>query len=131
LADGSRIPAGKALQQPDVTLRGLADSGRLALEIAPTTSHVDVASVETEFKYEGYLRRELESIARRERHETRGIPADFVFEGIPGLSREMVQRLTEARPGTLGQASRIPGITPAAVAVVDAHLNRGLPTAAG
>ena len=52
------------------------------------------------------------------------IPADFPFERVPGLSREMIQRFDQVRPETLGQALRIPGATPAAVAVVGAYLRR-------
>ena len=57
-------------------------------------------------------------------------PEDFAFHGIPGLSREMVDRLSQIRPSTLGHASRIPGVTPAAVALVASHLDkrRGLRT---
>jgi tRNA uridine 5-carboxymethylaminomethyl modification enzyme len=58
------------------------------------------------------------------KQEHRGIPDDFAFSTIPGLSREVVQRLTDVRPATLGQAGRIPGVTPAAVAVVAAYLDR-------
>jgi tRNA uridine 5-carboxymethylaminomethyl modification enzyme len=124
LANGVRVPASRALQQADVRLRTLVDEGQLPLEISAGDAEVDVASVETEFKYEGYLRRELETIARRRRHETRPIPSNLAFAGIAGLSREMVERLSDIRPSTLGQASRIPGVTPAAIAVLHAHLDR-------
>jgi tRNA uridine 5-carboxymethylaminomethyl modification enzyme len=85
---------------------------------------LDIASAETEFRYEGYLRRELASVERLRRQEHRAIPDGFPFGSIPGLSREMVQRLGEVRPATLAQASRIPGVTPAAVAVVAAYIDR-------
>ena len=55
--------------------------------------------------------------------EGRQIPADFGYENIPGLSTEVRQKLTRVRPGTLGQAGRIPGVTPAAVAVLDVYLS--------
>jgi tRNA uridine 5-carboxymethylaminomethyl modification enzyme len=70
------------------------------------------------------LKRQEEAVERQRRQETRQIPATFTFEGIPGLSREMVERLSSVRPSTLGQASRIPGVTPAAVAVLGAYLDR-------
>lgn len=57
--------------------------------------------------------------------ERRPIPPDFAFAGIPGLSREVQQKLDRVRPVTLGQASRIPGVTPAAVAVLDVYLSLG------
>ena len=67
-------------------------------------------------------------IELRRRQESRRIPAEFPFQLIPGLSREMVQRLSEVRPETLGQAGRIPGVTPAAVAVVAAYIDRDPPS---
>ena len=63
----------------------------------------------------------MASVERQRRQEGRAIPAALSVRGMPGLSREMVQRLAEVRPATLGQASRIPGVTPAAVAVVAAR----------
>ncbi len=119
-----RMPAARALKQPDITLAGLRASGELSLASSPFDEHIDIASVETEFKYEGYLRRQERSIERQRRQESLRIPDDFVFTGIPGLSREMVERLSQIRPETLGQAERIPGVTPAAVALVAGRLHR-------
>ena len=99
----------------------------MRLRVDVRDAAIDVASVETEFKYEGYLRRQATVVDRQRRQESRPIPADFVFAGIPGLSREMVDRLTQIRPTTLGQASRIPGVTAAAVALVGTHLDRQRP----
>jgi tRNA uridine 5-carboxymethylaminomethyl modification enzyme len=124
VASGERIPAPRALKHPAVSLSALAENGQLALVLDARDATIDVASVETEFKYEGYLRRQHAAVDRQRRQETRAIPAGFSFQGIPGLSREMVDRLTQIRPSTLGQASRIPGVTPAAVAVVASHLNK-------
>lgn len=121
---GGRIPADRALKQTDVRLAHLVAAGEIALEIEPRDAAIDLASVETEFKYEGYLRRQHASIDRQRRQQGRPIPAGFRFVGVPGLSREMVQRLSEQRPSTLGHASRIPGVTPAAVAVIAAYLDR-------
>jgi tRNA uridine 5-carboxymethylaminomethyl modification enzyme len=125
VAQGDRIPAARALKQPDVRLRALVESGQILLQMAEPTPEIDLASLETEFKYEGYLRREMAAVERRQRQEGRLIPPDFVFEGVPGLSREMVERLSQLRPATLGQASRLPGVTPAAVAVITTHIERG------
>jgi tRNA uridine 5-carboxymethylaminomethyl modification enzyme len=124
ISSGERIPAARALKHPDVRLSRLAEDGQVALSIDPHDAAIDLASVETQFKYEGYLRRETAAIDRQRRQEVRRIPSDFTFHGIPGLSREMVDRLSHIRPATLGQASRIPGVTPAAVAVVATHLDR-------
>ena len=124
LASGQRIPAARALKQPEIRLSDLSDQGQVSLQIEPCDRTIDVASAETEFKYEGYLRRQAIVVDRQRRQESRPIPKDFIFAGIPGLSREMVDRLTQIRPATLGQASRIPGVTPAAVALVGTHLDR-------
>ncbi len=124
MATGERLPATRALKQPEVRLEALAESGQLVLDIDVAHQSVDIASVETEVKYEGYLRRQAIVVNRQQRQESRPIPRDFVFKGIPGLSREMVERLTQIRPATLGQASRIPGVTPAAVALLGTHLDR-------
>ena len=118
---GQRIPAERALKQPDVDVRVLVREGQLALDIADPV--LDFISLETSYRYEGYLRRQTESVERLKTQELRAIPADFEFAGIPGLSRESVDRLSSVRPETLGQALRIPGITPAAVALVAAHVS--------
>ena len=121
---GVKVPAPRALKQPDVRLATFVASGEVALELDPLNPSLDVASLETDFKYEGYLRRERTNVERYRRQAGRPIPEDFEFGGVPGLSREMVQRLTELRPMTLGHASRIPGVTPAAVAVIASFLDR-------
>ena len=123
---GQVVPAARALQQPGITLDELTRGGHLVLAVDPrsASTSTDLASVETEFKYEGYIRREHASVERQLRQEPRPIPPGFQFRGVPGLSREMVDRLSEVRPATLGQASRVPGVTPAAVAVIAAYLDR-------
>jgi tRNA uridine 5-carboxymethylaminomethyl modification enzyme len=82
-----------------------------------------LTTVETEAKYEGYLLQQDRQIRRMVDAEGRQIPGDFSYEGIPGLSSEARQKLTRVRPVTLGQAGRIPGVTPAAVAVLDVYLS--------
>jgi len=80
--------------------------------------------VEVEIKYEGYLKRQ-ESMARRLcRADSRKLPQKMDYERIPGLSTEVRQKLSRTRPATLGQASRIPGITPAAIAVLEIWLHQ-------
>jgi tRNA uridine 5-carboxymethylaminomethyl modification enzyme len=118
IQSGERIPAARALKHPDVRLDALVEQGQMSLLIDPADALIDVASVETDFKYEGYLRREYAAVDRQRRQESRGIPDDLVFARVPGLSREVVDRLSQVRPASLGQASRIPGMTPAAVAVL-------------
>jgi tRNA uridine 5-carboxymethylaminomethyl modification enzyme len=123
-ASGDRMPASLLLRQPEVRLEALLADGRVSLEIDPNSRHIDVASAETAMKYVGYLRRQESEIERARKHERRRIPADFAFDRVPGLSREVVQRLSQVRPDTLGHALRIPGVTPAAVAVLSAYVGR-------
>jgi tRNA uridine 5-carboxymethylaminomethyl modification enzyme len=125
--DGNRVPATQLLRQPEVRLAQLVEQGDVALTLSPEVGDLDAASLETEVKYEGYLRRQRLVVERAQREERHAIPSAFRFEGVPGLSREVVQRLSEVRPGTLGQASRIPGVTPAAVAVIASYVRRHQP----
>jgi len=78
--------------------------------------------VETDFKYEGYLVQQEKQIERMKRAEARHIPDWFDYKKVSGLSREVVEKLTKVRPLTLAQASRIPGITPAAVSLVNVYI---------
>ena len=123
-ASGDRVPAGAHLRSPDVRLDDLVRGGVLPLEISSQHRDIDISSVETAVKYEGYLRRQEAEIERTRRDERRRIPQGFSFERVPGLSKEVVQRLAQVRPDTLGQALRIPGITPAAVAVLSSYVGR-------
>ena len=122
---GGRVPANQLLRQPAVRLADLIESGALtSFEMDKARSSIDIASVETAVKYVGYLRRQESEIERARKDDRRRIPAKFAFDRVPGLSREAVQRLEQVRPDTLGQALRIPGITPAAVAVLGAYIGR-------
>jgi tRNA uridine 5-carboxymethylaminomethyl modification enzyme len=123
-ASGSRVPASQLLKQPDVRLKDLIETGAVRLDVHSTSSELDVASVETAVKYTGYLKQESARAERAKKEERRAIPPGFPFARVPGLSAEVVQRLSQVRPETLGQASRIPGITPAAVAVLGVFLGR-------
>ena len=122
LPDGARARAAQALRRQDTALDELARSG-LRLDVAPDEEQVDIWSVETHFKYAGYLERQKATIERARRMEGRRIPPEFSYEGLPGLSLEMAERLGEVRPETLGQALRIPGVTPAAVALIGARVS--------
>ena len=123
-SSGARVPAAQFLRQPEVRLQALIASKAVPLLVDEASAAVDVASVETAIKYAGYLRRQESEIERARRDERRRIPPDFPFDRVPGLSREIVQRLTQVRPDTLGHALRIPGVTPAAVAVLSAFVGR-------
>jgi tRNA uridine 5-carboxymethylaminomethyl modification enzyme len=79
-------------------------------------------TVETETKYAGYLAQQSRHIEKMRDSERRLIPDAFAYGSIPGLSREVGEKLARVRPSTLGQAARIPGVTPAAVAILDVYL---------
>ena len=121
-SSGNSVPVEQVLRRPGVTLGGLVASGVIALDTSNGGGAMDLAALESAVKFEGYIRREETSVARARRRETAIIPAGFRYEGLPGLSREVTERLTTIRPETLGQASRIPGITPAAVAIIAFHV---------
>jgi tRNA uridine 5-carboxymethylaminomethyl modification enzyme len=124
-ASGDRVTVSQLLRRPEIRLSVLLDAGELpGFEGDKAMESVDVASVETAVKYAGYLRRQESEIERARKEERRRIPADFPFERVPGLSREIVQRLSQVRPDTLGHALQIPGVTPAAVAVLSAFVKR-------
>jgi tRNA uridine 5-carboxymethylaminomethyl modification enzyme len=93
-----------------------------AIHESPTLPHEEARRVETDFKYEGYLQQQERQMDRMKRAESRRIPEWFEYGKVSGLSREVVEKLTKVRPLTLGQASRIPGITPAAVSLVNCFI---------
>jgi tRNA uridine 5-carboxymethylaminomethyl modification enzyme len=124
IVDGAPVSAAAWLRRPGATLAALIETGALALATAPDDADLDLASVEIAAKYAGYLKQEASRAARVRREEHRRIPEAFPFAEVPGLSREVVDRLSQVCPETLGQAARVPGITPAAVAVLGAWLTR-------
>ena len=83
--------------------------------------------VEIQAKYEGYIERQRDEVARRAEFETRSLPADLDYREIRGLSAEIQQKLNRHRPETIGQAGRISGVTPAAISLLLVHLKRGFP----
>jgi tRNA uridine 5-carboxymethylaminomethyl modification enzyme len=115
------------LRQPEVRLETLLTEDQVRLDVDPSASTLDIVSVETAVKYEGYLRRQQHEVERSRRDERRRIPPDFPFDQVPGLSREVIQRLSQVRPDTLAHALRIPGVTPAAVAVLSSYVGRFRP----
>ena len=85
-------------------------------------AHGVTTTIETEIKYAGYINQQERQIGRMKDAERRPIPAGFAFDTVPGLSREIREKLLRVNPETLGQAARIPGVTPAAIAVLDVYL---------
>ncbi len=118
----SRLASIDALKSQSVTLETLQLAG--VTLVASRRPDVDFITLETEVKYAGYLRQQEAAVRRLSGAEHQRIPEDFCYQGLPGFSTEVVQRLEEVRPATLGQVRRIPGLTPAAVMLLSAHLSR-------
>jgi tRNA uridine 5-carboxymethylaminomethyl modification enzyme len=112
------------LQRPDVVAE---EATRLAPEIFAGLTREERSIVFSKVRYDGYIRRERERLERLRPFEARRIPDGFRYEGVPGLSREVVEKCGARRPRTVGEAARIPGVTPAAVAVISAHVARLAP----
>ncbi|HMA18280.1 MAG TPA: tRNA uridine-5-carboxymethylaminomethyl(34) synthesis enzyme MnmG [Thermoanaerobaculia bacterium] len=110
----------KLLKRQDLNANSLAG---WAPEIFAPLSREERAILEARVRYEGYIRRELQRVERLRPLEDRRIPTDFDYR-IPGLSREVIEKCARRRPGTIGEAGRIPGVTPAAVAIICAHVGR-------
>ncbi|MCG6867732.1 MAG: tRNA uridine-5-carboxymethylaminomethyl(34) synthesis enzyme MnmG [Gammaproteobacteria bacterium] len=107
------------LRRPEIdyaTLMRLTAAG-------PGVADAQVAEqVEIDARYSGYIARQHEEIRRTSRQEGLALPREIDYSGIHGLSNEIRQKLTETRPGTIGQASRVPGVTPAAISILLVHL---------
>jgi len=120
------------LKRPEVTIEQLAP---ILQELAPeflernpsamklsSAARDELKTVETEIKYEGYLLQQQRAMERLKKSEQHSIPEWFDYRSVSGLSREMQEKLTKVRPRTIGQASRIPGVTPAAVSLVNVYI---------
>ncbi|MEZ5291321.1 MAG: tRNA uridine-5-carboxymethylaminomethyl(34) synthesis enzyme MnmG [Vicinamibacterales bacterium] len=117
---GQRIPASEALKRPEISTRALIDGGvRLERE-----HHADLDSLDADVKYDGYIRRQIAEARRSLASADRPIPAWFSYRGLSGLSTEVIERLEDIRPESIGQASRIPGMTAAATALLNALVCR-------
>lgn len=119
------IPLLQRLRRPEVgyaEVRALDPGAVVDAEVA--------RQVEVEAQYEGYIHRMLAEIARFKRLEAEPIPAGLDYRAVPGLSTEIRERLQEVRPRSLGQASRVPGVTPAAVSILAVWCHRAQPVAA-
>jgi tRNA uridine 5-carboxymethylaminomethyl modification enzyme len=111
------------LRRPEVSLGMLREW--VVSELGEEPAEGVLTTVETEAKYAGYIAQQTRQIERLKSAEGRMIPAGFEYGGIPGLSTEVRQKLERVRPATLGRAGRIPGVTPAAIAVLDVYLSLG------
>src|SRR5213594_784961 len=110
------------LRRSDVTIEALE---RFLGDDLPTGVRPrDRRYVTSRLRYGGYIERQERDLERLQREERRRIPPHFEYEGIPGLSREIVEKLGRARPGTLAQAGRISGVTPAALSLINIYLEK-------
>jgi tRNA uridine 5-carboxymethylaminomethyl modification enzyme len=109
------------LRKPESRIEAIR--AELESELGEPLPAAVLMTVETEVKYDGYLRQQERMVERLREAESRRIPGDFDYATVPGLSREIREKLERVRPETLGQASRIPGVTPAAIAVLDCYLS--------
>ena len=108
------------IKRPELTYADVALS-----ETRPSLLSADASEyVETQIKYEGYIARQQEEIDRLKRHEEAKIPSDFSYDNVVGLSNEICQKLNEARPANIARASRIPGMTPAALSLLLVYLKK-------
>ena len=122
---GASSTAAEAIGRPLVSIASVVAAG-FVFE-SDGVREIDAATLEAECKYRGYLKRHDANQARVTSQQERAIPADFDYGAVPGLSREIVERLTAVRPATIGQAGRVPGVTPAAVAIVASRVARWRP----
>jgi len=114
-------PLGSVLRRPETRIAEL-----LPWIIERLGGHPErgvLMTVETEIKYAGYIDQQRRQIERMQSSDSRPIPGSMEFIGIPGISREVGEKLERVRPATLGQAARIPGVTPAAVALLDVYMS--------
>jgi tRNA uridine 5-carboxymethylaminomethyl modification enzyme len=100
---------------------GGATGGEVIDDRLPAQLH---AELEARVKYSGYIKRQEEEVARQRRNEETALPADLDYLTLTGLSHEVRQRLQEIRPATIGQAGRVPGVTPAAVSILLVYLKK-------
>ncbi len=112
---------GQWLKRPEASIAEIA--AWVAEVLGEPPARGLLATVETETKYSGYISQQERQMERLKHAERRHIPSEFAFQGIPGLSREISGKLEQVRPATLGQAARIPGVTPAAIAILDVYLS--------
>jgi tRNA uridine 5-carboxymethylaminomethyl modification enzyme len=109
------------IRRPEMTYKSLMKVEGIGPGLADEKA---AEQVEIQIKYAGYISRQLDEIAKSQRHENSLLPPDFDYSKISGLSNEVVAKLTDARPETIGKASRISGITPAAVSLLLVYLKK-------
>ncbi|MFH2123854.1 MAG: tRNA uridine-5-carboxymethylaminomethyl(34) synthesis enzyme MnmG [Pseudomonadota bacterium] len=122
-----KITLAELLRRPEL---GLAELARLPLEAETQNRILQLAEsavrdeIQLQIKFHGYIQRQQEQVDRFKKMEAMALPEDMEYKGLAGLSNEVVQKLSTVRPLSLGQASRISGITPAAISVLQVHLKK-------
>lgn len=109
------------LRRPEIRLSELISEGVLEVS-AEGVRPEDIVSLETNIKYAGYLKQQEREVEKLRKAEARRLPADLDYANMPGLSREIVEKLSRVRPQSIAQAGRIPGITPASISILLFHL---------
>ncbi len=112
------------LRRPEIRLEHVTSLRGELKALESSTFPEAQEQVEIQIKYEWYIQRQGEEIRRLDRLQQLRLPQDFAFEGIPGLSREVIEKLNRVRPASLEQASRISGITPAAISILGLYLKK-------
>jgi tRNA uridine 5-carboxymethylaminomethyl modification enzyme len=107
------------LRRPEIHLADLIKEGVLDSE---NLRAEDVVSIETAIKYEGYLKQQEREVEKLRKAEAKRIPHDLDYALMPGLSREIIEKLSRVRPTSIAQASRIPGVTPASISILLFHI---------
>ncbi|HEX2586587.1 MAG TPA: tRNA uridine-5-carboxymethylaminomethyl(34) synthesis enzyme MnmG [Steroidobacteraceae bacterium] len=124
---GREVHALELLRRPEVTYGALTSLSPIGSPEWPADERLAeqiAAQLDVRAKYDGYIVRQSTEIERQRRHQETALPENLDYSQIKGLSNEVRQRLKEARPITVGNASRIPGVTPAAISLLLVHLKR-------
>ncbi|MBU3982498.1 MAG: hypothetical protein KJ985_03235 [Proteobacteria bacterium] len=122
-----KMTLAELLRRPEL---GLAELARLPLDVETQNRVLQLAEsavrdeIQLQIKFHGYIQRQQEQVDRFKKMEALALPEDFEYKGLAGLSNEVVQKLSTVRPLSLGQASRISGITPAAISILQVHLKK-------
>ncbi len=121
---GQPLPAAELLKRPGIGWHELEEVSNEMRELGERLGEAARRQAEIQIKYDGYIKRQLKAVEKFRHLEKIRIPDDFSYSGIPGLTLEMSQTLEHIRPLNLGQASRLPGVTPAAISILMIYLKK-------
>lgn len=113
-------PLEELLRKPEITME-------VIMELDPRLKAFEediLLNLELDYKYEGYMKRQYDLLEKMKRMEEKRIPLDLDYSSVPGLSREVVEKLSRVRPMTLGQASRVPGVTPSSLTALMVYMKK-------